>query len=276
MFLYPFDFLNHKIKNNIKNISYLGISSTYSWLTSAVPVSRYNNVSDMFCLSNVKAKSGQFVHIIDNILSTVINVPVLINGGVTTNNCCKFVNNSVLAISCKRAGSVWKLSTMRENARQTLSTHFLSCWVRREANKDKDSCTYWNSSAVMLRQQFAVTDSALRWALIEKKSRYIKQADTPLWNKYLEHNTWIIIIKEYLYLFYPSDKLNLYFLDDNISHSSSGLYCFGHSKINLLNEQYCINRTAIYNWFVQLCFMLIHPIAKFSVFSLVKHGFSNK
>lgn len=134
----------------------------------------------MFCLSNVNAKSEQFVHIIVNILNTVINVPVLIKGGVTTNSCCKLVNNSVLAISCKRAGSFWKLSTTREKAKQTLSTHFLSCCVKRDAKGGKDSCTYWNSSAVILRQQFAVTDNALRWALIEKKSRYIRQAETPL------------------------------------------------------------------------------------------------
>lgn len=172
-------------KKQLNFITHLVTSSTSSWLISTDPVNKYNNVSAIFCFRSVSAKSGQFAHITDNILSTVMNVPVLITGGVTTSSCCKFVNSSVLAISCNLAGSSWKLSTRRENARQTHSTLFLSCWVKRLANKGRDSPTYWNSSEVRLRQQFAVTERALRWAFIEKKSKYIRQAETPLWKNRL-------------------------------------------------------------------------------------------
>jgi hydrogenase maturation factor len=41
----------------------------------------------MFWRRSVKARSGQLAHITDNIRKTVMNVPVLITGGDTTN--CK-------------------------------------------------------------------------------------------------------------------------------------------------------------------------------------------
>lgn len=160
---------------------YLCISSTSSWLDSTDPVSKYSSVSAIFCLSSVSARSGQLAHMSDSILNTVINVPVLMTGGITTSSCCRLVSRSLLAISCRRAGSFWKLSTSLENAKQTHSTLFLSCCVSRLASSDKSFTTYWNSSEVRFRQQLAVTERALRCAFMEKKSRYVRQADTPLW-----------------------------------------------------------------------------------------------
>lgn len=97
-------------------------------------------------------------------------------------SCCRLVNSPGLAISWSLLGSFWKLSTSRLKARHTLSTLFLSCCVSRFARRDSESATKWNSSAWRFWQQLDVMANAARWALILKKSRYIRQAATPRWN----------------------------------------------------------------------------------------------
>lgn len=207
---------------------------------------------------------------------------------IVLTSCCKLVSSSGVAISWRRPGSCWKLSTSRENARQTHSTDFLSCCVNLEYDNDvgiyldsavkctqanvtcfliftysfvsvmdlkkirlglhlawwketmrsmehtlslicnivsikvcicnlyltqqvkneysytylisnpyllasscRESLTRWNSSGVKFWQQLAVIESAARCAFIEKKSRYVRHADTPRWkeisNYYIHH-----------------------------------------------------------------------------------------
>lgn len=96
-------------------------------------------------------------------------------------SCCRLVNSSRLAIPWSLLGSFWKLSTSRLKARHTLSTLFLSCCVSRFASRESESATKWNSSAWRFWQQLDVMANAARWALILKKSRYIRQAVTPRW-----------------------------------------------------------------------------------------------
>lgn len=56
-------------------------------------------------------------------------------------------------------------------------TWCVSLWV----NSGRESATKWNSSGVMLWQQFAAMANAFRWALMLKNSRYRRQSASPPW-----------------------------------------------------------------------------------------------
>lgn len=102
-------------------------------------------------------------------------------------SCWILDNRPWLAISVRHFESYWKQSTNREKAKQTLSTDFLSWWVSLALKRGRESWTRLNSSERRFWQQLAVIAKAARCALIEKKSRYMRHAATPLWNKKIKN-----------------------------------------------------------------------------------------
>lgn len=125
--------------------------------------------NDLLCFISWTARQGQLEHIRENMRTTIMNIPELSTGGVTTSNCWILVKRSCDATSCRRfcgrtsihmnwpgtteegirnydswyiilcpaikkwferqTSSCWKLSTSLAKQRQVLSTDFLS-WKR--------------------------------------------------------------------------------------------------------------------------------------------------
>lgn len=58
--------------------------------------------NDLLCFISWTARQGQLEHIRENMRTTIMNIPELSTGGVTTSNCWMLVNRSCDATSCRR------------------------------------------------------------------------------------------------------------------------------------------------------------------------------
>lgn len=58
--------------------------------------------SDLLCFISWTARQGQLEHIRENMRTTIMNIPELSTGGVTTSNCWILVKRSCDATSCRR------------------------------------------------------------------------------------------------------------------------------------------------------------------------------
>lgn len=65
-----------------------------------------------------------------DVIFPIFNIVILSIFYIILTSCCKFVNNSVLAICISLGGSDCRLSTNRLKAKQTLSTLFWSYKIK--------------------------------------------------------------------------------------------------------------------------------------------------
>uniref|UniRef100_A0A6B0V1A2 Uncharacterized protein n=1 Tax=Ixodes ricinus TaxID=34613 RepID=A0A6B0V1A2_IXORI len=146
---------------------------------SEFPMRRKRRVSAMLFLRSCTARWGQAAQSTASMRTTITKVADDTGGGDRASRPWAACSKPWEATSCSKPLWPARQSTRRARARQALSTDLRSLADRRPLRRATESPTRGNSSGPRLWQQLAAMVRAARWALIEKKSRYVRQADTP-------------------------------------------------------------------------------------------------